>query len=410
MQRPRLLALLLALTASPALADEVPHPHYGQLICDGNRALIRFTRTVNDEPPIFSPDPSAIPFAATPANADTCTLADGREVRIKTGGHRPMPFGECGAAASTFVSLWVGQRKVLSRHSVKYDCYAYDDNEDIIVLHGDILTLCASADRKGELPAPSCRDASDILRAAVYDPVEYPADPGAKPKVGTITISFSDNDSLCSSFLRPYSPFDAINEANLLWPRHDPTMLQPTAPETDSSLPTGMRLMFPFGAAEEIAFEQVARYPDDPKSEMRLNPTYAWFDFDNDWKEDLVFRTDTFSGSGVYSHFHVYSDSAALGVQAKLDAFAFDERQVWPSLRTLAALNLPPATVYRGDLPETDFVDNFTLQSAFRYDDKTYVFAAPFSRETNPKAIIYRPLPGGKAEPVCIYDTVQENY
>jgi len=201
-----------------------------------------------------------------------------------------------------------------------------------------------------------------------------------------------------------------MTEANLLWPRHDSTMLRPSSPEADLSLPTGMRLMFPFGWAEEIAFEPVAQYPDDPKSELRLNPSYARFDFDNDWKEDLVFRTESLSGSGVYSQFHVYSDSAALRVQAKLDAFAFDERQVWPSLRTLAAMNLPPATVYRGDIPGTDFFDRYTLQFAFSYRDKTYVFAAPFARETNPKAVIYRPLPGGASETVCIYDMVQENY
>lgn len=404
--------LLTLLSAPPALADVVHHK--GQLICEGNRALIRFATTVNDDPPIFPPDPSAIPFTATPANADSCILADGREVRIKTGGRRPTAWGMCGGGKNTFISLWVGERKVLSHHWVQSACFADKDYADVIALDGETLTLCASGDTiarlYGDKPAPGCRDASDRLRAAVHDPLEYPADPATKPKVGTISISFSDNYLLCGAFLRPNSPFDALNEANLRWPRHDPAMLQPTAPEADPSLPTGMRLTFPYGTAEEISFERVAQYPDDPKSELGLNPSYAWVDFDNDRKDDLVFRTDSYSGSGAYSRFHVYSDSLALGIQEKLDAFAFDERQVWPSLRTLAALNLLPPAVYRGDFPETDFPDRYTLQFAFRYSKNTYVFAAPVARETNPKAIIYRPLPGGAVEPVCIYDMVQENY
>jgi len=141
MRLPFFLALVLTLVSPPALADQVRHK--GQLICEGNRALIRFATTLNA---IFPPDPSAIPFTAAPANADTCTLADGREVRIKTGGRMPTAWGMCGGASNTFISLWIDQRKVLSRHWVQHACYAERDYADIIVLDGDTLTLCASAD------------------------------------------------------------------------------------------------------------------------------------------------------------------------------------------------------------------------------------------------------------------------
>lgn len=88
MRLPSLLALLLAVVASPALADEVHH--YGKLICDGNRALIRFTTAYNEDMPIFPEVPSATDLSAlAPSNSETCTLADGREVRVKTGGRMP---------------------------------------------------------------------------------------------------------------------------------------------------------------------------------------------------------------------------------------------------------------------------------------------------------------------------------
>lgn len=320
--------------------------------------------------------------------------------------------------SNTYISLWVGQRKVLSRHWVQRACFADRDYADIIILDGDTLTLCASAETvawlQGDKPAPGCRDANDQLRNAVHDPVEYPKDPATKPEVGTIIIRLSKEPYLCRAFLRPYSDHDAIDEANALWLRHKPKMMRPPAPEEQDYLAeaSGRWFFFPYDSAEPIEFQPVTQFPDDPEDVRMFDPSYAWVDFDNDRKKDMVFREATDSGGGVYEAFHVYSDTVALGVQGKLDAFADDERQVWPSLRTLAAMNLPPPEVYRGDLPglETDFTERYTLQFAFRYQNQTYVFAAPFNRQTNPKAIIYRPLPSGAAEPVCIYDMVQENY
>jgi hypothetical protein len=415
----RLIAALLSVVTltGPARADEVHH--YGQLICDGNRALIRFTTAYNEDAPIFPQVPFDSDLSAiAPADSETCTLDDGREIRIKTGGRMPTAWGMCGGASNTYISLWVGMRKVLSRHWVQRACFADKDYADIIILDGDTLTLCASAETvgglQGDKPTPGCRDASDLLRNAVHDPVEYPEDLATKPRVGTITIKLSEEVHLCRAFLHPNSPHGAISGANTLWPRHEPTMMRPPAPDREDYFAgaSGSWFVFPYDEAEAIAFLPVTQFSDDPKDVRMLDPSYASVDFDNDRKKDMVFREASYSGSGVYEAFHVYSDSAALGVQDKLDAFSFDEGQAWPSLRTLAALNLPPPAVYHGTLPglETDFPDGYTLQFAFRYDDNTYVFAAPFAREANPKAVIYRPLPGGAAEPVCIYDMVQENY
>lgn len=410
-----LFALLLH---SAARADQVNH--YGQLICDGDRALIRFATAYNEDSPIF---PSVLTepelSAAPPSNSDTCRLSDGRELRVKTGGRAPTAWGMCGGASNTYISLWVDERKVLSRLWVQNACYTWGEPyADIIILDGDSLTLCASAETvaslEGVKPDPGCRDASDQLRNAVHDPVEYPADRATKPKVGTITIKLAEDPYLCAAFLHPRASFDAILSANSIWPKHDPSMMEPPAPDEQDYFAgvSGNWFTFPYDNAEPIEFTPVAHFPDDPKEVRMIDPSYAWVDFDNDREKDMVFREKTFSGGGVYEAYHVYSDAVALGVQDKLDAFLYDERQVWPSLRTLAAMKLPPPAVYHGLLPglETDFPENFTLQTAFHYRDDTYVFASPFSRETNPKAVIYRPLPGGKAEPVCIYDMVLENY
>ena len=91
--------------------------HAGQLICEGNRVLVRVRSGYVGEPPgQFPAIPAQItPFHALPVDGNTCTLEDGREVRVKLGFEQRWPYGMCGAGTNSFLSLWVGGKKVLSR-------------------------------------------------------------------------------------------------------------------------------------------------------------------------------------------------------------------------------------------------------------------------------------------------------
>jgi hypothetical protein len=57
-----------------------------------------------------------------------------------------------------------------------------------------------------------------------------------------------------------------------------------------------------------------------------------------------------------------------------------------------------------------DYAEQYTYQHIFRANGETLVFAAPISQRLRPTAIIYRPRANGQAEPVCIFQRIEENY
>jgi hypothetical protein len=115
-------ALLSALAPTcPAKADEVYH--YGQLICEGNRALIRFATAFEGREPVFPPDPSEIPFTAAPADNNACRLSNGREVRFTLGSREQVAWANCEGGENSFISLRVDDIKVLARYWVQHSCF-----------------------------------------------------------------------------------------------------------------------------------------------------------------------------------------------------------------------------------------------------------------------------------------------
>lgn len=441
MRLPSLLALLLMLAGPPALADEVHH--YGQLICEGNRALIRIATAIEGREPVFPHDPSAPPFAVAPVGGDSCRLANDREVKIKIGSESSDPRDRCGGRAS-FFSVWVGERKVLSRQPIAMGCeFDVEAYSTIVLLEDERLMACLDEftfPRHSGTSGLGCKDESDRLRTAPRDTLEYPNDPATKVPPGTIQIVLSEIPEPCSAFLtqNPDSgpTYDALRQASTFWPRHFPDLKVPMYPYDPKKLDAG-RIVFelPTSLAEKVEFEHVVHFPEDEQELLFGILGYARFDFDNDGKQDSVFMEHFGSMDRHGEIFHVFSDENALGIPDKIKAFDLDERMVWPSIRALKAMEFAPsveyqraltgtemtfpegsapqfAALYQYDIPglETGFPTYATLQLAFRYQDQTYVFTSAFDRVTQPKAVIYRPLPGGAAEPVCIYDMVQENY
>ncbi len=117
---------------------------YGELTCEGDRALLRFATAFDADLPVYPRLPAAIDeFHAAAEQRNTCTLSGGRRVKFKIGDLKRRPYGQCGGALNSFASLWVDGRKVLSRQRVLSACFS-SGFADIILLEGDTLTLCRS--------------------------------------------------------------------------------------------------------------------------------------------------------------------------------------------------------------------------------------------------------------------------
>ena len=112
-----------------AMADE--QLYYGAVVCKGNEALVRFADAGDEDTPDFSGTPGSAPAALKqlkPADPSRCTLADGREVRLRHIGLRDFaPHGECGGDESQIFSLWIAGRKIYSEEIFHNKCgFPYD--------------------------------------------------------------------------------------------------------------------------------------------------------------------------------------------------------------------------------------------------------------------------------------------
>lgn len=122
-----------------------------------------------------------------------CRLESGTIVRVKGGYDSPeMPYGQCGAAPSESLSIWINGRKVVSRHGYAGFCSEiFLRSIDVTTLGGRICPL-SKADGSnpnrlsGELPAESTCEAFKYDATAAIDLAEFPADPANAPIVGSL--------------------------------------------------------------------------------------------------------------------------------------------------------------------------------------------------------------------------------
>ena len=411
-----LFVVMTGLCPAVALADQGWHA--GQLICEGNRALVRFGIVSDDDPAAFPVLPDGIaPFQAAQVGGNTCTLADGREVKVKMGGRAPRPYGECGGAANSFASLWVDGRKVLSRQWVLQTCFS-DGHFDIFVVDGVSLTLCRSEQSNegiiGGLQPAGCEDASDRLNMAMHDWVEYPARGQVGREMFAVETVRNSQPEICDAFLSADVgremdfPF-ALRVAGFPGTHHVDAQMQRYRPGWSAALDANDA----WRAQPNFVWPTSAEVPDDLLGNgSDVAQSTAPFDFDNDGAVDLVIKasddTHYFDGDMFF-----VTTSANQERQMRLgDGLIVDVEDGISLLENGVTTRLDVQYRYFASLPDfaPAYRDRYTYQQVFRMGGETMVFATPGNREVRPTAVIYKPLAEGRAEPVCVFQRVEENY
>jgi len=194
-QAPAIIALFLGGLIYPdtARADYVK-PH-AEVVCQKgvNAALIRFTLTANEDPIAYRQLPAHIDNGLSGTRTlgrANCGMANGWIIRIRHGEKQPFAYGMGGADPAAFFSLWVAQRKILSRKEWKPGQETdYRDHGSPwligIVIRPDRPTYCyvaggVDAPEKGNI---SCRDEAFSLSRYKVDRIEY-APPPRQPSGG----------------------------------------------------------------------------------------------------------------------------------------------------------------------------------------------------------------------------------
>jgi hypothetical protein len=164
-----------------------------------------------------------------------------------------------------------------------------------------------------------------------------------------------------------------------------------------------------------------SRMVPDPAGKDR--PLSSWsdpfaiadLDFDNDGEAETVVQVFGRSGADYGDRF-VIAKRAEIGryvdiltgirtreVGSDLRAF---ERSVYRVVHRIPSRYADPF-----QLVDPSAEAGRALQTVFRHEDETLVLAAPtFIRPSHNNILIYRPHPDGKAEPICVYERVLENY
>lgn len=411
-----LTALILALLPAPgARADYVLN--FGALTCDSDRALIRFTVAYPGEPLIFPDPPPEIDHGLSELpriDGNTCTLSDGREVKVKLGERQGMAWGACGAANDGFMSLWVGGRKVISWHQVTNACHGTGPG-NAIVLDDRRLSLCAtetaSAGSRTTGVEVTCKDATALLEEAQPDPVEYPSDRATQPSPGSMNLLFAKDATLCSRFatIEPgrYTPeTEAFAQASVPDAFFAPGSMQSTPPPRYRQGPQP-----PFAVVRFAFPNSGASIPEFKNLTQGISWSVAHFDFDNHGERDLVLRQSGRSGGFYGDILYLPKNSDRATLETAIESFLARTKkplikEVWDYLSQFEFSEYTwPFQSFASQYPKT-----YTLQNTFRMNGETLIFASAVWRKTRPTAVIYRPTTGGAAEPVCIFQRVEENF
>ena len=202
------IALIPLLVMSAARADETSK--HVDLVChpSANLALVRFS--IDDNAVVTYPRlPHALDFglsARDGSDRTDCTLANGTRIRVRGGEEQAFPYGMGGANPTAFFSLWINQRKVLSR---KVWMPGYEKSLDGLPIHDGVLignqriTTCATAYGKPQ----QCLSQSIDLATMPIDRVEYgSAKQKAPPGHISVIAKGAANQRFCRDYLRAIKP------------------------------------------------------------------------------------------------------------------------------------------------------------------------------------------------------------
>jgi len=346
-------------------------------------------------------------FVVMPGQFAECIFPSGTRVRTKVGEGRGSAYGECGADPEVFLSLWVNERKIVSKlwfaghcsedrnPSVSFNILGSDNTVSAQKCHtarqenANSTPESNNSKKDSTEPLSVCIDFPDISKYS-KDLLEYP--PGGKQalKVGDIEL-LSGSDPVCNAVhddlkvdFNAFAKYFDESKSNLPRPEWDETLVE---------------------LAKELR---------DCEESV--------FDFNNDKKLDRVFKCSSENS---------YMDGTVLLVQPGRSS---SELIVSASLIDDTSLYLPfqmgeirqniqeyppfsekyseagPSMNVRGEKETVNFRGRYSTVSPFSFHDTNYVAISSITEDTEDYVAVFKPLPNGKFQNMCLIRRIPENF
>lgn len=347
-------------------------------------------------------------FIVRPGQFAECIYPSGTRVRAKVGEGSGRPYGECGGDPEVFMSLWVNEKKIVSRLWFAGHCREFRGNPDISfnisgINNGVSVSKCHTASLEGNNPAPGsnntkkgapqplsvCVDFPDVSKYP-NDFLEYPRKGTPLPKVGDIEL-LKGSDAVCHAVLDElkgdfYTFSNYPDQSKIKLPR-------PNWTRTTIELPKELA-----GSSESI------------------------FDFNNDGKLDRVFSR---------SYENNYMDGCVLLVQpgsssSKINVPTSPMNQIssfLPCQMGKVRHNIYDCPLFsqkndeagfsmegRTKKDEVYFRARYSSISPFIFRGANFIGVSTKDEETQDFVAVLKPLPDGTFQKMCLLRRVAENF
>jgi len=363
------LSLLLVVSAV-ARADDVTN--HVDLVCNAaaNLALVRFSISA-DATPTYPRLPQALDqglSAGAGSDRTDCALANGSTIRVRGGQEQGFGYGMGGADPPAFFSLWINQRKVLSRKIWKPGYEEAFNNPPIydgVLIAASRITICATVEGKPQHCASQPLD----LASAPIDLVEYGSTKQKIP-VGHVSViaKGAANQRFCEAYL------DMIK------------------PGIDSAL-LGQRTLFDIDLAPLTT--QVIDVAQARSGVVELLP-------------GVTRRLMIWAGEDHYFDGTVIAVApSGMVTQNIIAAYPFDDIEVWPQRGVL-----PNVTMISGGQKQLypDVSPRYVHLVPQRIDGSLYIFAYPTNNKVRPTAALVKPLVDGGFATLCAFNRTEPHY
>lgn len=331
-----------------------------------------------------------IPFAG----AEGCSLANG-QTAIALSGELQTHEYRGGADPPGFFSLWIGEKKVISREFYKGGYGDFGLTHNSVHIAPGSLTRCTYPEA-----TEAYADISKVTCArALIDVVSLPADPQAPTPAmlssfRTFSMMAVSSDAFCRGFIQQTSDItEELRPSILFMPRGG-------APKEFLVAPLGT--LFPMsksGRSADDPFSPTDWNAGDRASQM-LKYQLRHFDLTNSGSEQTVLRLWE-SSKVFYGDIYLYRN----GITSQADIDAVIKPEVFGE----------PQIGYRKRAAETGWQVVFAPDEQFsrhyamplRIASVTYLFAYSIQVEDTPTATLYRMKPDNTLETVCVFQEMR---
>lgn len=363
---------LAALLLTPAVAWADVASEDVDLVCDEakNLAVLRFStsRQAATVPRV----PAALDHGLADSYAPSlteCTLADGTTIRVRGGVEQAFGYGEGGANPPAFFSLWINQRKVISREVWKPGYEKTITNPAIYdgaLVTAKRITICATAEGKRQ----RCSSRPLNLAKAPIDRAEYPSSP-RQPPVGHISViaQGASNQRFCTDYLSRIKPElkDALNGRQTSLSIDDETFTEPTRLE-HGSMRSGVVNLLPGDTRRLFIWESDTHYFDGTV---------------------IAIAPPGMTSREIVAAYPIDDIDSWPGRQAPpgVTLISGGQKQLYPGV-ALTYVHLLPQMI----------------------DGALYLFAYPTNNKMRPTAALVKPLAGGGFVTLCAFNRTEPHY